>query len=222
MLGCRCSLGTERRESVSVGEFGHPKGESAHRHNLYVAGDHDKPAGQFSPGTSRPGARQRPARGGHHTATQSHEVEVRCRGLVIREDLSEPGAHVVGEQVAQQVIVEDGPAHVVASSESPSSDRTNAACSSRLTRSLKRRRPWPRGSVTTAKPRSTTSTGPPSSRSHRCRTAAGNDICPDDDTKYSRTSLTSVPYLVTLILSPSTLLETNLQIYMKCCYAVKT
>lgn len=48
-----------------------------------------------------------------------------------------------------------------------------------------RRLPSPLGSVRTPKPRSMTSTGPPWSRSHLCRAAAGRHICPEDETAYS-------------------------------------
>jgi len=103
--------------------------------------------------------------------------------------------NIIGEEVPQKMVVEDRSAHVVARSGSPSSDRTNSACWSRVTRSSSSLRPVPLGTVNTPKPRSITSTGPPPSRCHRCRAPAGSDIWPDADTRYSRT-LMRTGYLV--------------------------
>src|SRR5687768_11160958 len=101
------------------------------------------------------------------------------------EDPGEGVAHVVREQVPEQVVVEDRSGHVVARSGSSAKPLTKRAWSSLLSRSLRSRLPSPLGTVKTPKPRSSTSTGPPPSRFHRCRTAAGSETCPDDETRYS-------------------------------------
>src|ERR1035437_140320 len=66
-----------------------------------------------------------------------------------------------------------------------------------------RPRASPAGTVSTPNPRSITSTGPPLSRCHRWRTAAGTDIWPEADTRYCLIASTRSVYLVRGVKLPS-------------------
>lgn len=175
---------------MAVGKLGHAKSKRAH----WDQGDRLGKGGQGPTERlatfSRPRASEPPASSGDNALAQADIEQVGGRGFVDRENRGEAVADLVRQEISEEVIVEDRRCHVVARSGSSARDRTNAACSSRLRTSPSNRRPSPLGTVSTPNPRSRTSTGPPLPRCQRRRAAAGSDICPDDETRYCRRSLT--------------------------------
>ena len=83
------------------------------------------------------------------------------------EKLCEVAADVVRQQIPQEMIVEEDSCHVVARSGILGEGRYERRMFIPAERSPNRRRPSPFGTVSTPKPRSRTSTGPPLSSFQR-------------------------------------------------------
>jgi hypothetical protein len=113
--------------------------------------------------------------GVHEPVSWPPRADTTLLWIVRGEQTSQPGAQLIGECIAQKMIVEYNLLHVVARSGSSDNDATNAACASLGSKSLSNCLPLPLGTVSTPKPRSITSTGPPLSRCQRRRTDAGSD-----------------------------------------------
>jgi len=130
----------------------------------------------------RPRAGQSSAASGHDAPRQPVEVQVGRDGPMLVQDLRQlRRAQVVGQQVSEEMVIEQCDHQLDATSGSPASETTSSACASFGSRSSSRWGASPLGSFITAKPRSRTSTGPPWSRRVRCRAASafGADAYPD-------------------------------------------
>ena len=161
MHGSGDGLGPQGRDAVGIGDLGHPIGQQAHRDDLDALGQHEQPLAELPSLLDRPGSGKGSARRGDDAPAEAIDVHVCRRRLVVVEQSGEILAQVIRQQIAEEMVVEERSRHVVARSGSSASDATNAAWSWRLTRSPSKRRPSPLGTVSTPKPRSITSTGPP-------------------------------------------------------------
>ena len=106
MLGCRGRLGTERGHAVSVGDLCHPKGERSQGHNLHGLWQSDETTTQFAALLDGPRPGESATSGGHDTLGESIEVKVGSSWFMLLEDLKQIGTRVIGEEVAEKMVVE--------------------------------------------------------------------------------------------------------------------
>ncbi len=177
-------FGAQRRNATTFCQLCHSIAGESHRRDQDRIGQLKETAPKFSPAISGPSTGEGSTSGTHDALAEPYIVEIRRCQFVRLHKLAELAPLFTTEYISQKMIVEYDETHVVARSGSSANEATNAACSSRLRRSPRRCWACPAGTVSTPKPRSITSTGPPSSSCHRCRTAAGSDSWPEDDTRY--------------------------------------
>lgn len=116
VFGSRDGFGAESRELMSVGKFGHSVSKVANRNHLDVGVKVEELSSQRLTGTAGPRTGEGPSGCGHGTSTQSNQIEIGCGRFMIDEHLGQPVAQLTGKQVAQEMVVEDRSAHVVARS----------------------------------------------------------------------------------------------------------
>lgn len=182
-LSCRNRLGAKGGDSVCLGDLRHPVSDQTHRHNENPVWELDESLTKRTASLMGPVSRQPTTPCRYDALAEPDEIKIRGREVILACHTIELLAGIICNQITEEMIVDDCVGHVVARSGSSDSDATKTACSSRLSRSPRRRLASPAGTVSTPNPKSTTSTGPPWASCQRRRTAAGRDICPDAETK---------------------------------------
>ena len=124
VMGGGDRLCSEGRHRVRCRELGHAVHEVLHRDHEHVVGElHQRPR-QRGAADGRPTTGQRSASRGERALAQAVQVQVR-RGQAVRSaQRAQRSASLIGEDVTQEMIVEDGDRHVVARSGSSPSECT--------------------------------------------------------------------------------------------------
>lgn len=99
MLGGRHGLGAKSRQPVGFGQLGHPEAEGPDRHDRHRLREHKQGAAEGVSTLCRPGTREPSTAGRQHALAQSHVIQVRRGGFVLREDGGERFAYVVRQKV---------------------------------------------------------------------------------------------------------------------------
>ena len=127
MFGCGNCLGTQGRDPSTLGEFGHSVSDDAHRGNQDRIRQIQQAASKRSSAFCGPTTGEGSTSGAHDALTEPRVIEVRGGQLVRLHQSADVVSLVIGEDIAQKVVVEYDAAHVVARSGSSANEATNAA-----------------------------------------------------------------------------------------------
>ena len=126
LSGDNC-FGTQGRQTLGSSNFSYPVTDKAHRQDQDRFGKDQQPPPEFPPMFCRPSSSERAATCRRDASAEANVVEVRSGNLVVLDQAGQPMSLLVGQHLAQEMVVEDNMTHVVARSGSSASDLTKVA-----------------------------------------------------------------------------------------------